>query len=57
MNTESVESDMVYGNKKVHLTLKFPYTVSPKEAEAFERNLRQIYLNKMLIPQGGISNE
>lgn len=55
MNTESVESDMVYGNKKVHLTLEFPYTVSPKEAETFERNLRQIFLNKILTKTGQIA--
>lgn len=55
MNIESVENDIVYGNKKVHITLEFPYTVSPKEAKLFERNLRQIYLNKMLTKTGQIA--
>ena len=33
--------------KKIKITLEFPYTVDPKDADRFEHMLKSIYLNKM----------
>lgn len=48
-NMETYSNEVDLGNKKVHITLEFPYTVDPKDAERFERCLRQIYLGKIQL--------
>lgn len=45
MDTYSKEAGM--GKKKVKITLEFPRTVDPKEADRFEHMLKEIYLNKI----------
>lgn len=45
MDTYSKEAKL--GKKKVKITLEFPYTVDPKDAERFEHMLKEIYLNKV----------
>lgn len=47
---ESVEThskEIEQGKKKLKITLEFPCTVDPKDAERFEKNLRQIYISKI----------
>lgn len=47
-NMEAYSKELELGKKKVKITLEFPYTADKKNAERFERNLRQIYLNKII---------
>lgn len=47
---ESVEThskEIEQGKKKLKITLEFPRAVDPKDAERFEKNLRQIYISKI----------
>lgn len=48
-NMETYSQVIVQGNKKVHITLEFPYTVDTKDAERFEYMLKEVYLNKIQI--------
>ena len=46
-NMETYSQEIVQGNKKVHITLEFPYTVDPNDAKRFEHMLKEVYLNKI----------
>lgn len=46
-NMETYSQEIVQGNKKVQITLEFPYTVDPRDAERFEHMLKEVYLNKI----------
>lgn len=48
-NMETYSQEIVQGNKKVHITLEFPYTVDPNDAKRFEHMLKEVYLNKIQI--------
>ena len=45
MDTYSKEAEL--GKKKVKITLEFPHTVDPKDADRFEHMLKAVYLNKI----------
>ena len=44
---ETYSQEIVQGNKKVQITLEFPYTVDPRDADRFEHMLKEVYLNKI----------
>lgn len=44
---ETYSKEIEIGKKKVRITLEFPYTVDPKEADRFEHMLKEVYLNKI----------
>ncbi|RGS40604.1 hypothetical protein [Roseburia hominis] len=46
-NMETYSQEIVQGNKKVQITLEFPYTVDPRDADRFEHMLKEVYLNKI----------
>ena len=46
-NMETYSQEIVQGNKKVQITLEFPYTVDTKDADRFEHMLKEVYLNKI----------
>jgi hypothetical protein len=46
-NMETYSQEIVQGNKKVQITLEFPYTVDPRDADRFEHILKEVYLNKI----------
>lgn len=46
-NMETYSKEVEIGKKKVRITLEFPYTVEPKDAERFEHMLKEVYLNKI----------
>lgn len=46
-NMETYSEEVEIGKKKVRITLEFPYTVEPKDAERFEHMLKEVYLNKI----------
>lgn len=46
-NMETYSREIMQGNKKVHITLEFPYTVDPKDADRFEHMLKEVYLSKI----------
>ena len=46
-NMETYSQEIVQGNKKVQITLEFPYTVDPNDAKRFEHMLKEVYLNKI----------
>ena len=46
-NMETYSQEIVQGNKKVQITLEFPYTVDPNDADRFEHMLKEVYLNKI----------
>lgn len=46
-NMETYSQEIVQENKKVHITLEFPYTVDPKDAKRFEHMLKEVYLDKI----------
>lgn len=48
-NMETYSQEIVQGNKKVQITLEFPYTVDPNDAKRFEHMLKEVYLNKIQI--------
>ena len=48
-NMETYSQEIVQGDKKVHITLEFPYTVDPNDAKRFEYMLKEVYLNKIKI--------
>lgn len=53
-NMETYSEEVEIGKKKVKITLEFPYTVAPKDADRFEHMLKEIYLNK--IKKGSIQS-
>lgn len=46
-NMETYSEELEIGKKKVKITLEFPYTVDPKDADRFEHMLKEVYLNKI----------
>lgn len=46
-NMETYSEELKIGKKKVRITLEFPHTFDPKEADRFEHMLKQVYLNKI----------
>ena len=42
---ETYSEELEIGKKKVKITIDFPYTVDPRDAERFEHMLKEIYLN------------
>lgn len=46
-NMETYSREQTIGKKKVKITLEFPHTVDPKDADRFEHMLKEIYLNKI----------
>lgn len=46
-NMETYSKEVETGKKKVRITLEFPYTVDPKDADRFEYMLKEVYLNKI----------
>mgnify|MGYP004487209449 CR=1 FL=1 len=48
-NMETYSNEVDLGNKKVHITLEFPYTVDTNDAKRFEHMLKEVYLNKIQI--------
>lgn len=46
-NMETYSREIAQGNKKVHITLEFPYTVDPRDADRFEHMLKEVYLSKI----------
>lgn len=46
-NMKAYSKEVEVGKKKAHITLEFPYTVEPKDAERFEHMLKEVYLNKI----------
>lgn len=46
-NMETYSEEVEIGKKKVRITLEFPYTVAPKDADRFEHMLKEVYLNKL----------
>ena len=44
---ETYSEKVEIGKKKVKITLEFPYTVDPKDADRFEHMLKEVYLNKI----------
>lgn len=46
-NMETYSEEVEIGKKKVRITLEFPYTVDPKDADRFEHMLKEVYLNKI----------
>ena len=47
MNPYSYTEEIKHQNKRVNITLEFPYTVDPKDADRFEHMLKEVYLNKL----------
>lgn len=46
-NMETYSEEVEIGKKKVKITLEFPCTVDPRDAERFERMLKEVYLNQI----------
>lgn len=46
-NMETYSEELEIGKKKVKITLEFPYTVDPKDADRFEHMLKDVYMNKL----------
>ncbi|MGN0366992.1 MAG: hypothetical protein ACI4E5_13805 [Suilimivivens sp.] len=46
-NMETYSEELEIGKKKVRITLEFPRTVDPKDADRFEHMLKEVYLNKI----------
>lgn len=46
-NMETYSEELEIGKKKVRITLEFPCTVDPKDADRFEHMLKEVYLNKI----------
>lgn len=53
-NMETYSEEVEIGKKKVKITLEFPYTVDPSDADRFEHMLKEIYMNK--IKKGSIQS-
>lgn len=46
-NMETYSEELEIGKKKVKITLEFPYTVDPKDADRFEHMLKDVYMNNL----------
>lgn len=46
-NMETYSEEVEIGKKKVRITLEFPYTVDPKDADRFEHMLKDVYMNNL----------
>lgn len=46
-NMETYSEEVEIGKKKVKITLEFPYTIDPRDAQKFEHMLKEVYLNKI----------
>ena len=46
-NMETYSEELEIGKKKVKITIEFPYTVDPRDADRFEHMLKEVYLNKL----------
>lgn len=46
-NMKTYSEELEIGKKKVRITLEFPCTVDPKDAQKFEHMLKDVYLNKI----------
>lgn len=46
-NMETYSKEVEIGKKIVRITLEFPHTVDPKDANRFEHMLKKVYLNKI----------
>ena len=46
-NMETYSEEVRIGKKKVKITLEFPSTVDPINADRFEHMLKEVYLNKL----------
>lgn len=62
MNLDAYSEELEIGKKKVRITLEFPYTVDPKDADRFEHMLKEVYMNKiqkgsLRNSQGGMNHE
>lgn len=44
---ETHSQELEVGKKKVKITIEFPCTVDPKDADRFEHMLKEIYMNKI----------
>lgn len=54
-NMETYSEELEIGKKKVRITLEFPYTVDPRDAQKFEHMLKEVYLNK--IQKGSLQSD
>ena len=52
---ETYSEELEIGKKKVRITLEFPYTVDPRDAQKFEHMLKEVYLNK--IQKGSLQSD
>ena len=50
---ETYSTEIEMKKKKVKITLEFPYTVDPKDADRFEHMLKEIYMDQIqkVFPQ------
>ena len=46
-SVETYSKEIEQGKRKLKIILEFPRAVDPKDAERFEKNLRQIYISKI----------
>lgn len=46
-NMETYSEEVEIGKKKVRITLEFPCTVDPKDAQKFEHMLKDVYMNNL----------
>ena len=46
-NMETYSEELEIGKKKVCITLEFPYTVDPKDADRFEHMVKDVYMNNL----------
>ena len=46
-NMETYSEELEIGKKKVRITLEFPYTVDPKDADRFEHMVKDVYMNNL----------
>ena len=46
-NMETYSEEVEIGKKKVRITLEFPCTVDPKDADRFEHMLKDVYMNNL----------
>lgn len=55
VNMETYSQELEIGKKKVKITIEFPYTVDPKDADRFEHMLKVVYLNR--IQKGSLQSD
>lgn len=47
-NMKTYSKEIEHGNKKVKITIVFPSKANPKETDAFEHMLKEVYLDTIL---------